>query len=74
MTLVDVIRRVGAQWTATIAYEAAEAAAIAAAPALGWDQARIAREVEFYHRYLARTHRVGPNGLLPAGVRDPLGS
>lgn len=70
VTLVDVIRRVGAQWTATMAHEGAEAAARAAAPALGWDETRIAREVDAYHQYLARTHRVGPNGLLPPGVRE----
>ncbi|HKO07948.1 MAG TPA: FAD-dependent oxidoreductase [Alphaproteobacteria bacterium] len=55
--LVDLLfRRTGAGWTATMASGAAERAASAVADILGWDQARIAAEVEAYRAYLAKHH------------------
>ncbi|HLI12074.1 MAG TPA: FAD-dependent oxidoreductase [Alphaproteobacteria bacterium] len=61
--LADLLfRRTGAGWTATMGAEAATRAAEAVADLLGWDQARIAREVASYREYLARNH-------LPASLR-----
>lgn len=60
--LVDLLfRRVGLGWGETMAREGADTAARAVADILGWDDARIAREVAGYRDYLARMH------LLDAG-------
>jgi glycerol-3-phosphate dehydrogenase len=57
-SLVDLLfRRTGAGWTATMGAQAATRAAEAVADILGWDDARIAREVTSYHDYLAHNHR-----------------
>jgi glycerol-3-phosphate dehydrogenase len=61
-SLVDLMfRRVGVGWSASMGYDAAEKAAQAAAPEMGWDFARIEAEVRRYHRYLERFHSVRPN-------------
>lgn len=55
--LVDLLfRRTGAGWTATMAVGAAERAATLVADILGWDQARVAAEVQAYRAYLAKHH------------------
>lgn len=55
--LVDLLfRRTGAGWTETMAAAAASRAAEAVADLLGWDKARIEREVADYRAYLARNH------------------
>lgn len=60
--LVDLLfRRVGLGWGETMAREGADTAARAVADILGWDEARIGREVADYRDYLARMH------LLDAG-------
>ncbi len=57
-TLVDLLfRRTGVGWTETQAREGARVAAETVADILGWDGARIEREVEAYQAYLGRTHR-----------------
>ena len=57
--LVDLMfRRVGAGWTKTMGYEAAEKAAQAVAEVYGWDAARATREAERYRAYLKRMHAV----------------
>ncbi len=55
--LVDLLfRRTGAGWTAGMAGRGAELAAAAVAGVLGWDDARVAREVADYRDYLVRNH------------------
>ena len=59
VSLADLLfRRVGAGWTETMAREGAHGAAAAAADILGWDGARIEREVSEYHELIARLHGV----------------
>jgi glycerol-3-phosphate dehydrogenase len=53
VSLIDLMfRRVGAGWTATMGYAAAELAAAAVAGEMGWDAARQADEVKQYRAYL----------------------
>lgn len=60
--LIDLLfRRVGAGWTATMAYGAAEKAARAVAEEMGWDAARVAEEARKYRDYLARMHLYRPD-------------
>ena len=55
--LVDLLfRRVGLGWSETMARDGATTAAHAVADILGWDEARIAREVAAYGDYLERMH------------------
>ncbi|MCX7354343.1 MAG: FAD-dependent oxidoreductase [Alphaproteobacteria bacterium] len=59
VSLTDLLfRRVGAGWTATMAREAAGRAAEEVAPIMGWDKARVEREVADYHAHIARLHGV----------------
>ena len=63
VSLVDLLfRRVGAGWTETMAAEAAHSAARSVADILGWDAARIEREVADYHAHIARLYHAGPGG------------
>ena len=56
-SLVDLLaRRTGVVWTERQGREAARTAADAVADLLGWDEARVEREVEAYQAYLAHTH------------------
>ena len=64
--LIDVLfRRVGAGWTATMGYAAAERAAEAVAAEMGWDAARQAEEVRAYRAYLEEHFRVKPGYTAP---------
>jgi glycerol-3-phosphate dehydrogenase len=64
--LIDLMfRRVGAGWTATMGYHAAQRAAEAAAAEMGWDRARVDDEVRLYREYLEKTHGVRPNHRAP---------
>jgi glycerol-3-phosphate dehydrogenase len=68
--LADLLfRRVGAGWTETMAREGAHKAAETVADILGWDDARIGKEVAAYARVLERLHRVGTG---PDCVTDPV--
>lgn len=70
VTLADLLfRRVGAGWTETMAREGAQKAAETVADLLGWDEARIGKEVEAYAHVLERLHRVGTG---PDCVTDPV--
>lgn len=61
--LVDLMfRRVGAGWTRTMGYEAADRIAEAVAGVYGWDAERTRREAETYRDYLRRMHSVRPTG------------
>lgn len=58
-TLVDLLcRRADIGWTSKMGMGVARQAADAVAAALGWDDARVAQEVDAYQRYLDHTHRV----------------
>ena len=60
--LVDLMfRRVGAGWTKTMGYAAADKAAEAVADVYGWDAARTKQEADEYRRYLQRMHAVRPS-------------
>ena len=60
--LVDLMfRRVGAGWTRTMGYRAADRAAAAVADVYGWDAVRTQREVDAYRTYLKRMHAVAAN-------------
>ena len=62
-TLEDLLfRRVGAGWTETMAREGARVAADAVADILGWDEARIDKEVNDYLAIIAHRHGVGTGG------------
>lgn len=50
------VRRLGLTWSAEQGRETARGVAELAAPVLGWDSARVAGEVEAYHRYLNKVH------------------
>ena len=59
-SLIDLLaRRTGVVWAERQGRETAHAAAEAVADLLGWDEARVEREVEGYQAYLAHTHRSG---------------
>ncbi|MGH6953871.1 MAG: glycerol-3-phosphate dehydrogenase C-terminal domain-containing protein, partial [Alphaproteobacteria bacterium] len=63
LTLVDLLfRRVGLGWCESQAREGARAAAESVADVLGWDDARMTREVAAYHAHLAHAHRLGTGG------------
>ncbi len=65
-SLIDLLfRRVGAGWTATMGYAAAEKAAEAVAETMGWDKERTAREVQDYRAYLERTYGIRPDHTAP---------
>ena len=51
-------RRVGAGWTKTMGYAAADKAADAVASVYGWDAARTKKEADAYRQYLDRMHQV----------------
>lgn len=58
-SLVDLLcRRSDIGWTSRMGMDIARQAAEAVASALGWDDARVEREVEAYQRYLDQAHRV----------------
>ncbi len=58
-SLTDLMfRRVGAGWTKTMGYAAADKAAEAVAAVYGWDGARTRKEAEEYRSYLQRMHAV----------------
>ena len=60
-TLTDLMfRRVGAGWTATMGFEAAERAATVVADVMNWDVARVSDEVRRYREYLAEKHLLNP--------------
>lgn len=60
--LVDLMfRRVGAGWTKTMGYAAADKAAAAVASVYNWDAARVKIEADDYRRYLDGMHRVRHN-------------
>ena len=60
-SLIDLLfRRVGAGWTATMGYEAAEKAAQAVAETMGWDQEQIAREIRAYRSSLEHLYGIKP--------------
>jgi glycerol-3-phosphate dehydrogenase len=64
--LVDLMfRRVGAGWTATMGYGAAETAARAVAGELGWDEARVDQEVRAYRAFLERNFHLRPDHVAP---------
>jgi glycerol-3-phosphate dehydrogenase len=64
--LIDLLfRRVGAGWTPTMGYAAAERAAEAVAETMGWDRERIEREVRQYRAHLERLFRVRPHEIVP---------
>lgn len=66
-SLVDLMfRRVGAAWTATMGYSAAEQAAEAVAAEMGWDAVRVQEEVRKYRAYLEHFHGVRPGARAPA--------
>ena len=70
VTLADLLfRRVGAGWTETMAREGAHKAAETVADILGWDEARIEKEVADYALVLERLHQVGTG---PDCVTDPM--
>lgn len=57
--LVDLMfRRVGAGWTRTMGYHAADKAAQVVAEVYGWDDARTRKEADDYRTYLKRMHAV----------------
>ena len=59
VTLEDLMfRRVGAGWTETMAREGARVAADSVADILGWDEARIDKEVNDYLAIIAHRHGV----------------
>jgi len=59
--LVDLMfRRVGAGWTKTMGYAAADQAAEAVAGVYGWDAARARQEAQSYRQYLRKMHGVRP--------------
>ncbi|HXQ66156.1 MAG TPA: FAD-dependent oxidoreductase [Alphaproteobacteria bacterium] len=65
-SLIDLLfRRVGAGWTATMGYAAADKAAQAVAETMGWDRERMASEVREYRAYLERLYRVRPGHSAP---------
>ena len=58
-SLADLMfRRVGAGWTRTMGYAAADRAAAAVAAVYGWDDARTRQEAEDYRNFLKRMHAV----------------
>ncbi|WP_439495368.1 FAD-dependent oxidoreductase [Bosea sp. (in: a-proteobacteria)] len=60
-TLDDVLsRRTGLAWSSDQGFAAARPAAGAMAPLLGWDEARIAREIAAYQKGMAHLHGVPP--------------
>ena len=66
-TLIDLLaRRTGVVWTERQGREAARAAADAVADLLGWDEARVEREVGGYQAYLAHTHRTRRDSGSPS--------
>jgi glycerol-3-phosphate dehydrogenase len=63
VSLADLMtRRTMVSWSADMGYAAAEVAARAAAPALGWDEDRIAAEVSAYRAHLEHCHKVKTTG------------
>ena len=67
--LIDILfRRVGAGWTATMGYGAAEKAAQAVAATMGWDADQTAREIRDYRAYLERTYGFDPTRRAPPVV------
>jgi glycerol-3-phosphate dehydrogenase len=64
--LVDLLfRRVGAGWTATMGHGAAEKAAQAVAPIMGWDPVQTAKEIRGYRAYIERTYGFDPGRRAP---------
>ncbi|MEQ1612954.1 MAG: FAD-dependent oxidoreductase [Hyphomicrobiaceae bacterium] len=60
--LVDLMfRRVGAGWTSTMGFKAADKAAEAVAGVYGWNAARTKKEADDYRAYLQRMHSVRDN-------------
>ena len=69
--LIDLLfRRVGAGWTATMGYAAADKAAQAVAETMGWDRERTESEVREYRAHLERLYRVRPDQSAPMCSRD----
>lgn len=73
MTLADVLfRRTGAAYRADLALGEAERAARAVAPVLGWDEARVERELADYRRLLERRFTLtrDPRAVPPVSARS----
>ena len=67
--LVDLLfRRVGAGWSPTMGYGAADRAAEAVAATMGWDRTRVAKEIGQYRAYLEQLYRIEPGRVAPAVV------
>lgn len=67
VNLVDLMfRRVGAGWTSTMGYNAADKAAAAVGDVLGWDAAKTKQEAAAYRAYLERMHAVKPKAMRGA--------
>jgi glycerol-3-phosphate dehydrogenase len=61
-SLVDLMfRRVGAGWTKTMGYAAADKAADTVASVYGWDADRVKIEADNYRRYLDSMHQARHN-------------
>jgi len=64
--LVDLLfRRVGAGWSPTMGYAAAERAAEAVAATMGWDRARVDAEIGRYRAHLKQLYRIEPDRTVP---------
>jgi glycerol-3-phosphate dehydrogenase len=64
--LVDLLfRRVGAGWSPTMGYAAAERAAEAVAATMGWDRARVDAEIGRYRAHLKQLYRIEPDRAAP---------
>ncbi len=65
--LIDLLfRRVGAGWSPTMGYAAAERAADAVAATMGWDRERVEREIRLYRAHLEQLYHIEPRRLAPA--------
>lgn len=63
--------RTGLAWTRTMGFDAAEKVARLVAPALGWDEARIAGEVSEYREHLNKFHLVrATEGATPVAAQE----
>lgn len=65
-SLIDLMfRRVGAGWTATMGYAAADQAARTVAAEMGWDDARVSAEVRAYRAFLEKNFLIQPGQHVP---------
>jgi len=71
--LTDLLfRRVGAGWSSTMGYDAAERAARAVAETMGWDNDRVEREIRDYRAQLERLYRIQPQQTAKPVVPIPI--